>query len=116
MKNIPVVDADMSVSGPGFLHQATAGSLITVEPLGLSGSKAYTPGALLFAVQTSTTVTVTGAAFGDFVSVSFDQDPMGVAIVGYVSASDTVTVLFNNNTGGTVTLGAGTLRALVIPH
>ena len=78
------------------------------------GSATYNPPSLLDGGTASTTVTVGGAELGDLVvGVSFSLDMQGVKAWGYVSATDTVTVVFENNTGGTIDLGSGTLRALI---
>lgn len=51
----------------------------------------------------SATVTVKGAALGDFVIVSATTAlTAGTALVGHVSAADTVTVALLNNSAGTV--------------
>lgn len=80
----------------------------------LSGSKTYDLGSLVDGAGGSTTVTVTGAALGDFViGVSVGVDAAGLTITGYVSATNTVTVCFQNESGGPVDLVSTTLRVLV---
>jgi hypothetical protein len=80
----------------------------------LTGSKTYDPGSLADGVGETTTVTVTGAALGDYAEASFSLDLAGLQLTAYVSAADTVTVRFQNETGaGPVDLGSGTLRARV---
>ena len=65
----------------------------------------------------TTTVTVPGAELGDFVLVSHEVDLVGVTLTGYVSAADTVSVRFQNESGSAVDLGAArTLRVAVIPR
>jgi hypothetical protein len=59
------------------------------------------------------TITVTGAALGDFVELSYQADQKGVSLRGWVSATDTVSYLFVNNTGSSQTLSGATLRAKV---
>ena len=61
--------------------------------------------------MTTATVTLTGAALGDFAVCSFSMDLAGVVTIPYVSAANTVTVIFWNLSGGVVDLGSGTLRA-----
>lgn len=77
------------------------------------GSKTYDPPSLVDGAGTSTTVTATGAALGQFAAASFSLDLQGVIITAYVSAADTVTVRFQNESGGTVDLGSGTLTVRV---
>tara|TARA_B100000965_G_C19603362_1_gene764396 strand:- start:8661 stop:11303 length:2643 start_codon:yes stop_codon:yes gene_type:complete len=59
------------------------------------------------------TVTVSGAAQGDFVQASFGGDILGLEVTAYVSATNTVKLLLRNNTGGSVDLSAGNWRFLV---
>jgi hypothetical protein len=82
----------------------------------LTGSATYDPPSLATLAQQTTTVTVTGAALGDFAECSFSLDLAGTTMVPYVSAANTVTVVHRNGTGGTVDLASGTLRARVKPQ
>jgi hypothetical protein len=76
------------------------GGTVTVNPESLgSGAKGN-----------SATLTITGAALGDIVSSSFSLDLQGVDLKGYVSAANTVTYYFKNDTTGTVDLGSGTAK------
>ena len=80
----------------------------------LSGSATYDPPNLLDGAGATTTVTVTGAALGDLVEcVSFSLDLQGITVTGYVSAANTVSVRFQNESGGTLDLGSGTLLVRV---
>jgi len=63
----------------------------------------------------STDVTVTGAALGDFVLVSLSIDTADLALVGAVTAADTVTATLLNNTGAPVDLASATVAVKVIP-
>lgn len=81
---------------------------------GLSGSATYNPPSLADGVGTTTTVTVTGVALADFVtSVSFSLDLQGITLTAYISGADTVSVRFQNESGGTLDLASGTLRVVV---
>jgi hypothetical protein len=79
----------------------------------LEGSKTYDPPSLADGAGTTTTVTVTRAALGDFAEASFDQDLAGITVTAWVSATNTVTVRFQNESGGPLDLASGTLRARV---
>jgi hypothetical protein len=79
----------------------------------LSGSATYDPPNLIDGAGATTTVTVTGAALGDYAEASFSLDLQGITLTAWVSAADTVSVRFQNETGGTIDLGSGTLRARV---
>lgn len=76
----------------------------------LNGSKTYDPPSLADGVGTTTTVTVTGLALGDFVLASFSLDLQGITVTAWVSAIDTASVRFQNESGGTLDLVSATLR------
>ena len=59
------------------------------------------------------TVAVLGAAFADLVRAAFPLDLQGVALSAWVSATDELSVRFQNGTGVTVDLASGTLRVTV---
>lgn len=83
---------------------------------GLFGSATFNPANLADGAGETTTVTVTGAALGDFVvAVSFSLDLQGITLTAYVSAANTVAVRFQNESGGAVDLASGTLRVRVSP-
>lgn len=88
------------------LRAATAGGYLT-------GSATYDPASLVDGAGATTTVTVTGAALGDFALASFSLDLQGIMLTAYVSAANTVACRFQNETGGTLDLASGTLRAFV---
>ncbi|PAP93982.1 hypothetical protein [Mesorhizobium wenxiniae] len=68
----------------------------------------------LDACTTPATITVTGAALGDFVTASFSLDLAGASLRAYVSAANTVTYFFRNDVGANpLDLGSGTLRVEV---
>jgi hypothetical protein len=61
------------------------------------------------------TVAVPGVALGDMVlSASLAVDVAGLIVTGYVSAANTVSIRFQNETGGTVDLASATLRLVVV--
>lgn len=80
----------------------------------LFASTTYDPASLSTGTGVETDVTVTGAALGDYVDqVSFSLDTQGILLDGQVTALNTVTVRFQNETGGTIDLGSGTIRIRV---
>lgn len=100
--------ADGNFAGTPKLSVDSAGPLV--------GSKTFDTPSLVDAAGTSTTVTVTGAVLGDFVKgVSLSVDLQGITVTGYVSAADTVTVRFQNESAGTLDLASATLRVVVWP-
>lgn len=81
----------------------------------ISGSATYDPPSLADGEGTTTAVTVTGAALGDAVTaISFSNGLQGVTVTGWVSAANTVSVRFQNETGAAVDLASGTLRVRVL--
>lgn len=78
---------------------------------GVSGSAVYDPGNLADGQGVTTTVTVTGAILGDYAEASFSLDLQGIALTAWVSAADTVSVRFQNETGAPIDLASGTIKA-----
>lgn len=83
---------------------------------GLSATATWNPASTLDGDETAVDVTVPGAKLGDFVFVSFSLDITDMILGAEVSAANTVAVTLSNTTGGTVDLGSGTLRVLVVPY
>ena len=79
----------------------------------IQGTLTYDPPSLTTGTQTTTTLTMTGVSLGDFAFVSFSVSLQGLKVWAYVSAADTVTVVFRNDTGATVDLASGTIRVRV---
>lgn len=77
------------------------------------GTATYDAPNLTTGSATTTTVTVTGAALGDFVQVTFGLDLLGMTATGYVSAANTVTVVLHNPTGGAINLASTTVTVRV---
>ena len=85
-------------------------------PHALFGSATVDVASLLDAAgATSSGITVTGAALGDFVLFSHGVDLQGISATAYVQAADTVEVRFQNESGGTLDLASTTTRVLVLP-
>jgi len=107
--------------GKGFVTFALSGGSFSTgyyvtsssNHLGPSGSATYDPANLLDGAGATTTVTVTGARLGDYAEASFSLDLQGITVTAWVSANDTVSVRFQNETGGAIDLASGTLRARV---
>lgn len=73
-------------------------------------SVTYDPPSLNDGDGTTTTVTATGATLGQYVQCSFSLDTQGIILYPWVSAADVVSVRFQNETGGIIDLGSGTLK------
>jgi len=79
----------------------------------LYGEADVTPGLIGTLAQVAKTVTVTNAIKGYTVRTSYDEDLAVLTMTSYVSADDTVTVVFFNGTAGGITPTAGRLRCYV---
>lgn len=85
-------------------------------PHALFGSATVDVASLVDAAgATSSGITVTGAALGDYVLFSHGVDLAGISATAYVQAADTVEVRFQNESGGTLDLASTTTRVLVLP-
>lgn len=81
----------------------------------LDATTTWNPGAITTGSGlTSSAITLTGAALGDFVIVTAPYDLQGLDATAYVSAANTVKIRVNNLTGGTVTLASGSWRVRVL--
>lgn len=110
----------MSLLKVDEINEATADAGVTIGAgsvaIGkiLSGSATFDPASLADGAGETTTVTVTGAALGDFALASFSLTTSGITITAWVSATNTVSVRFQNESGGVLDIASGTLKALVI--
>lgn len=86
-------------------------SALLAELTGVTGTATYDPGNLADGQGVTTTVTVTGALLGDYAEASFSLDLQGIALTAWVSAADTVSVRFQNETGAPIDLASGTIKA-----
>ena len=95
-----------------------AATQIGIHTLGVgqvASTSTWSPGAIANGAQVSTTITVSGAAVGDFVLASHDKILTSALIISaHVSAANTVTVVIANLSGGSITPASGTLKALVL--
>lgn len=81
----------------------------------LNATTTFDPASLTtYTGTTSSGISVTGAALGDFVIVSAPYDLAGVIARGYVSAVDTVKITLFNATAGTIDLASGTWKIKVL--
>jgi hypothetical protein len=79
----------------------------------LTGTATFDPASLADGAGATTTVAVAGAALGDAAVASFSLDTQGITIAAWVSAANTVSVRFQNESGGTLDIASGTLKATV---
>jgi hypothetical protein len=76
----------------------------------------YDPGNLADGAGTTTTVSAPGSQLGDYVQATFSLDTQGILVFGWVSAAGTVSVRFQNESGGAIDLASGTLKVKVSPE
>lgn len=99
-----------SRSSSRWLYYTGSGWSLLTTPQS-DATTTWNPGAITTgAGVTSSAITLTGAALGDFAQVSAPYDLQGVAATAWVSAANTVKIRLNNMTGGTVSLASGTWR------
>jgi hypothetical protein len=79
----------------------------------LTGSAVWDPASIPVNDKATTTITVTGAALGDFVLVSFSATLSTLTATAYVSSANTVTVVLHNNVTGAVDLASMTVYVRV---
>jgi hypothetical protein len=79
----------------------------------LAGSATYNAPNIAAGGSTSTTVTVTGAAIGDFAAASLGINAAALVLTASVTAANTVTVVLANLTGAAVDLASATLSVIV---
>lgn len=101
---------NFSGNGAGPMH--ILGTCATTTP-SFQATAAFTPGSLATGTSAGGSVTVEGAVLGDVVTVSFSLDRQGVNLFAYVQTTNTVMFRMENNTGGTVTMAAGTIVVIV---
>lgn len=78
-------------------------------------SSAVNPASMLDGNEEAFEITVPGSKLGDFAFVSCSIDVADLELSAQVTAANTVTVSLSNNTGGTIDLGACTLRVKTVP-
>jgi len=100
----------------GNLVQTGTATLNSSLGLKLAGATSFTwdPASLNDGAQEAKDVTVTGAALGDFVLVGAGIDVTDLLVSATVTATNTVTVVIANETGGTVDLDSSTWYVEVI--
>jgi hypothetical protein len=86
-----------------------------INPAYLTGSASWDPAPILAGGMEAKNITVTGAALGDFVALSFSLDVVDLTLSGTVTAANVVTGVLANATGSAVNLAGGTIRAVVTP-
>ena len=118
----PALQEDLNVGVTTATKRNPGGGQLTGNQIGihtfavgqLATTATWDPGSIASGAKEAKDVTVTGAALGDFALVSFSLDVADVTLTADVTATNTVTALLANNSGGAVDLGSGTLKVLVL--
>jgi len=72
------------------------------------------PASLVDAAGATSSVTVTGAALGDFVLVAAPYDLVDVTVTAYVQSANTVEIRVQNESGAGANLASGTWNICVL--
>lgn len=112
---------DMNTGVGTFSSRNPGGGTLTSTQIGIHSlavtqlkvTATWDPASVSVGASVTTTVTVTGAALGDFTLASFSLSLSGLVLTSYVSAANTVTVVLSNPTAAAVDLASGTLAVLV---
>ena len=107
---VATVATDLEIGRIRIYHAAEP---VSPAALYLQASATYDPPRLAVGSGATATVTVVGAALGDFAICSFGLDVQGIMVTAYVSAADTVACRFQNDSGKPLDLQSATLRARV---
>jgi len=101
-----------------YVSAISATNVVTIarvsEKGSYEGSETKDWGSLVDGATAIEAVTVTGAVLGDFAMCSLSVDLQGMIMSCHVSAADTVEVVMNNESGGTLDLASATLRVRVL--
>lgn len=114
IENDNIIESCSSAVSFGGTGNVVGDDVIDGVPAILVGSAIWNPGSILDGDEEVTSVTVTGAALGDFVeAVSFSLDVQDLQLSAQVTGSNTAKAQLLNNTGGAIDLGSGTIRVRV---
>ena len=80
----------------------------------LFGSTTWDVGSLVDGAGETKSITVTGAALGDYVVVGVPVDAVDMTVTGYVQAADTVEIRVQNESGSTADLASATWNVMVV--
>ena len=106
---------DVSKRAPGGGTQT--GTQIGIHSLGINQTATtatWNPASIANGASEDKDITVSGAALGDFVIVSFSLDVVGLVLTAQVTNTNTITATLSNNTGAAVNLASGTVKILVL--
>lgn len=105
-----------AVEFDGTNYFATSGGVRYTLAKTLIGSASLNFPSTATRLSSDLTITVTGASTNDFVIVHPGTVVTNTTYTAWVSAANTVTVRFNNYSGGTLDPAAGTFRVVVLKY
>ena len=113
---------DLNVGTSAATKRNPGGGTLTGTQIGIhtfaQGQAAVTatwnPESISSGASESKNITVSGAALGDFVLVSFSLDVQDITLTADVTAANTVTAVMANLSGGAINLASGTIKVLVL--
>jgi len=80
----------------------------------IDASATWDPGSIADGDEEAKEVDVVGVVLGDFALASFSKDLADLILDAQITATDKVTCVLANNTGGAIDLASGTLYIRVI--
>ena len=101
------VDRVLSLPWKGWISQLV--NLLNTQAI---WETTYNPPSLTSGSSVTVNMTTPGVRAGDFAQASFFTLTAGIVVTANVTADDTTSITFRNETGGTVDLASGTLRVL----
>ena len=103
----------MSIVNEQDVRRISYNQILDNTNVRVTGTTTWDPGNLIAAAQETKDITVTGAALGDSVIVSFSLALQGMQLTGSVESANVVTAVLKNSTLGAINLASGTLKAHV---
>jgi hypothetical protein len=98
----------------GFLFALFVLPALAVEPAPFKCSASHTGGSVSANTTATFTISCPGVRLGDFVEVSANADSLLLTNTGYVSASNTVTIIISNVSAGAITSPTTTYNVRVL--
>ena len=112
--NYVILSASCGASVSGAAVSFATPTFARSGSIELLGTTTWDPASVPIGGSVGTTLTVTGAAVGDYVIASFSQSLQFLQLTAYVYAANSVAVNLTNSLAGAVDLASGTLRVRVI--
>lgn len=115
--SLTVNNAFSDFNAPPAVSNATFNSQYSIASTNKgdrSATLVYDPPSIAAGATASTTVSLPGAVMGDLVVASVNRSLAGLLMWAYVSAADTVTVYFKNETAAAIDLAQLTIKVKIV--